>query len=765
MGEVYRARDEHLERDVAIKVLPPGMLANDAARKRFRQEALALSKLNHPNIATVHDFVSEPQADFLVMECVPGTTLSDKLGAGPLAEKDILALGAQLAEGLAAAHEQGIIHCDLKPGNLHITPDGRLKILDFGLARFLGPTGDSIPTQTESQIRDAAGTLPYMAPEQLSGSPPDTRSDLYAAGVVLYEMATGQRLFPYEREAHRQLAAILHQAPRAPTALNPRVSAGLEGVILKCLEKDPEHRYQSAREILADLRRLGVSTSLINVTAAGTARRSRHALFLWLCAAAAALALAGGGWLLRMRAGAGEIHSLAVLPLRNLSGDPEQDYFADGMTEALITDLGKISALRVVSRTSVMQYKNSARPLNQIAKDLNLDAAVEGSVLRSGSRVQITVRLVQARTDTQMWSQSYERDLRDALALESEVARRVADQIRVKLTPEENARFAGAGPINPQALDAYLKGRQFWEQRSPEDLKQSLDYFQKAIALEPNYALAYVGIADTYAVMGNNQFLRPVEAFPKAEAAALKAREIDERLAEAHASLGFVLWNYDLDWEAAGSEFRRAIELNPNYATAYHWYAGYLACLGRHDEAIAAIRTAQERDPLSSRIAANIGFILFLARRYDAALEGLDRAQELNPQSRTVELYRAMTYTQQGKHQEALAELQKYAEQGGERVLNDLELAYGLAMAGQREKARASLDDALSQASKSYVPPYATARVFAALGDRRSAFSYLNKAFDERAPQVAFLRVDPRLDPLRSEPGFQELLRRARLAE
>lgn len=761
MGEVYRARDEHLERDVAVKVLPPGMLADDAARKRFRQEALTLSKLNHPNVATVHDFVSESQADFLVMECVTGTTLADTVAAGPLAERDILAIGMQLAEGLAAAHEQGVIHCDLKPGNLRVTPDGRLKILDFGLARFLGPAGDSIPTQTESLVKDAAGTLPYMAPEQLNGSPPDARSDLYAAGAVLYEMATGQRLFPNEREPQRQLVAILHQAPRAPSALNPHISPGLEGVILKCLEKDPGHRYQSAREILADLRRLGATTSLINVTAKATARRGRRTLFAAMGAGLLAALLAGGWWLRARMTGAGEIHSLAVLPLENLSGDPDQDYFADGMTEALISNLGKISALRVVSRTSVMQYKKSPKPLEQIARELNLDAAIEGSVTRSGSRVRITARLIRARTDTQLWSQTYERDLRDALDLQGDVAQRVAEAIRVKLTPEEHARIAESRPVRPEAFDAYLLGRRSWEERTEESLRKSLDYYQKAIALDPNYALAYVGIADTYAVLGSNQFLRPVEAFPKAKAAALKARDLDEGLAEAHASLAFVLWNYDLDWDTSGKEFRRALELNPNYATAYHWYAGYLSCLGRHDEAIAAIRKAQELDPLSSRISANAGFILFLARRYDQALEELRHTLEMDTK---IGDYLATVYAEKGDYPAAAAALNGYMEQSGRSPLTDINLAYILAKSGEKKKARELLAGVLSQAGKTYVPPYTVARVYAALGQFPAALAELEKTFEERAPQRIFLGVDPRLDPLRAEPRFQELLRRARLA-
>ncbi|PYX11209.1 MAG: hypothetical protein DMG85_06360 [Acidobacteria bacterium] len=407
MGEVYRAHDEHLARDVAIKVLPAGTLSDPSARRHFRNEALALSKLNHPGIATIYDFDTQDGVDFLVMEYIPGMTLSEKLAGRPLAEKEVLALGVQLAEALAAAHAGGVVHRDVKPGNLRVTGDGRLKVLDFGLAKLRLPVVPSAATESIDQTLAMTGTLPYMAPEQLLGEEADARTDIHSAGAVLYEMATGQRPFG-KLERAQLITAILRQAPVPPAQLNPQVPAELERLIGKCLEKDPENRYQSAKELAVDLRRLGMPSS---VTASWRVverprSRLRRKVLLGLTGVLVVAALLLGlnavsGWrerLLGKEAGAA-IHSLAVLPLANLSGDPEQEYFADGMTEELITDLSKIGSLKVISRTSVMQYKDARKPLREIGRELGVQGVIEGSVRRVGDRVRITAQLIYAPSD------------------------------------------------------------------------------------------------------------------------------------------------------------------------------------------------------------------------------------------------------------------------------------------------------------------------------------------------------------------------------
>ena len=489
MGVVYRAHDEGLDRDVAVKVLPEGTLADEGTRKRFRKEALALSKLNHPNVATVHDFDTQGGVDFLAMEHIAGETLQDKLESGPLPEKEIARLGTALVDGLAAAHAQGLVHRDLKPGNMRITPDGLLKILDFGLARAIGPVGESALTQTAGELQGVAGTLPYMAPEQLRGEPLDARTDLYAAGVVLYEMATGQR--PFEEKLATALAAdIQTKPPQTPRATRPALSSRLEELILKCLEKEPENRYQSEKELVVDLRRLGTPTVAVQP------ETSRRAQLWWAIPTALAVVATLAALFLLNMAGLrdsllgspapapGQISSLAVLPLDNLSGDPEEAYLVDGMHDALLADLAKLWALKVISRQSVIRYQDTDKSAPEIAQELGVDAIVEGSVLRAGDRVRIMAQMIDGVTDEHIWVQSYERDLTDILALQREVAQGIAEEIRVAVSTEEETRLSYARPVNPEAHTLFLKAQHLVRQRrtSRAAVQQSIDLYQDALA-------------------------------------------------------------------------------------------------------------------------------------------------------------------------------------------------------------------------------------------------------------------------------------------
>ncbi len=539
MGEVYRAHDERLDRDVAIKLVLGGARCDESDRRHFRKEAVALSRLNHPNIETIFDFDSDKGLDFIVTEYIPGSGLEHKIASGALPEPDVLHFGSQLADGLAAAHEQDIVHRDLKPSNLRITPDRRLKILDFGVAKLFMPVSSDASTGSLGESMRFAGTLPYMAPEQIRGEQLDARTDIWAAGVVLYEMATGQR--PFLAPGLHVTDQILHQAPAAPRSVNPQVSSTLDETVLRCLEKDPAERYQSATELSIALRRLQSRSEALQVTTVPRSRSlKKAALAAGLLALLTAILIAlnvgrFGGWI--GRSGAARIESLAVLPLANLSGDPQQEYFADGMTEALIADLGKVGGLRVISRTSVMQYKQTRKPLPAIARELNVDALVEGSVLRSGSRVRITAQLVQANKERHLWAESYERDLSDILALQDEVASQIAAGIQGKLMPRQQKSLSRVAPVNPAAYEAYLQGRYFWNQRSREGVLRGLQYFQKAVQLDPTFALAYVGLADSSLVLMTNHSLSPGEALPAATAAAQKALSLDETLAEAHTSM------------------------------------------------------------------------------------------------------------------------------------------------------------------------------------------------------------------------------------
>ncbi|HXE91194.1 MAG TPA: protein kinase [Terriglobales bacterium] len=766
MGVVYRAHDERLDRDVALKVLPASTLVDEAARKRFRQEALTLSKLNHPNIETVFDFDTQDGVDFLVMELIPGVTLDQKLVSGALPEKDLLRLGQQLAEGLAAAHEQGIIHRDLKPGNLRVTPDGRLKILDFGLAKLLQPVTHADVTQSVTETQSVTGTLPYMAPEQLRGETADARSDIWAAGAVLYEMATGRR--PFDAKLSTALAGdIQHTPPPSPRQLKFELSPKLEDIILKCLEKEPDNRYQSARELAVDLRRLAAPAATA-VVAVGLPAKKRWKTFAAVSVAGlvvliAAVSIANLGGVrdrLLGKAAAPQIKSIAVLPLANLSGDPEQEYFADGMTEALITDLAQISALRVISRTSVMEYKGAKKPLPQIARELNVDAVVEGSVQRSGGRVRISAQLIEAQTDRHLWARSYERQLSDVLTLQEELARSIAGEIRVKLTPQEQARLASARAVNPDAHEAYLLGRFHLEKGDPAGLEKALAYFQQAVQKDPQYAPAYTGLADYYGILPFYTRSSPSEVFPKAQAAALRALEIDSNLAEAHASLAYTLAYYDWDWAGAEREFQRALALNPNYSAAHARYSRLLGMLGRLDEARAQMQRVQELEPLSLSPRGNLAMLAYFAGQYDVAIVQLQEILEMDPKFPTGYWGLGLAYEQKGQYKQAIAAFERAQSLAPGSLNIKASLGHAYAVQGDVGKAKQIIAELKDQSRQKYVSSYQVALVFAGLGQKKEALDWLERAYNERSTPVAYARMDPRLASLRSDARFQDLLRR-----
>lgn len=762
MGVVYRAHDERLDRDVALKVLPSGALADEAARKRFRKEALALSKLNHPNIATVHDFDTQEQTDFLVEELIPGLSLSEMLFSGPLPEREIINLGSQLADGLAAAHEQGVIHRDLKPANIRVTPDARVKILDFGLAKILRPiiASDTEATASFTETQQVSGTLPYMAPEQLLNEKLDARTDIWAAGCVLYEMATGQR--PFLGSGTVLTDAILHQPPTPPSKLNHKVNRGLEAVILKCVEKDPALRYASARDITVDMHRLTTGS----VTRALAARR--RSLALKIAAAVMAIAILGvAAWLVHKRSASESklIHSIAILPLANLSGDPQQEYFADGMTEALITELSQIQSLKVISRTSVMRLKGTNKSLPQIARELDVDGIIEGSVLHSGNRVRITAQLIYGPSDTHLWAKSYETDLKDVLTLQSEISRAVANEISAKVTPQEQTQLARAPTLNPEAHDLYLKGRYYWNKRTEESLNRSIEYFNQAIAKDPAYAQAYAGLADSYFALGDLAFSAPNEVFPRAKTAAARALELDPGLGEPHATLASIKYRYDRDWVGAGQEFQRAIELNPNYATAHQWYALYLAVLGQKAEAAVEIRKAQQCDPLSLMVQNVAGWVFYYARQYDRAEEQLLKVLELDPNFAPTHWTLGHVYAQNGKFQAAIEEAQKASSLSGGAPRYIAGLACAYARAGKKLEAQKRVEELKELRKRRFVDPMSLAIIYVALGDNDQAFAWLDRAVEDNSAQLIWLKAAPLFDLIRSDPRFNDLLRRVGLAK
>jgi eukaryotic-like serine/threonine-protein kinase len=769
MGVVYRARDERLDRDIALKVLPAGALADDGARRRFRKEAVVLAKLAHPNIAMIFDFDTLDGVDFLAMEYVAGQSLAQKLDAGVIPEKEALALGLQVAAALEEAHEQGVVHRDLNPRNILVTPKGQAKVLDFGLARLLQPPGAAEATQSFAETESIAGTLPYMAPEQLRGEALDGRTDIYALGCVFYQMAAGRR--PFTGDTAPQLTdEILHQTALSPRAVNARVSPQFEAIIAKCLEKDPENRYQSAKELSVDLRRMGTAST---VTMAATKPERTRTDWRKLAIGGGAIAVAvlvialaiepkiGG---LRDRllggTGAGHIHSLAVLPLENLSRDPEQEYFADGMTDQLITDLAKISALKVISRTSVMQYKGARKPLPQIAQELGVDAVVEGSVQRAGDRVRIIAQLIDARADQHLWACSYERDLRDVLALQDEVAQAIANELKIEIASNGKPRPPSSRPVDPAAYEAYLKGHYYSSKRTENDLKKSIGYFLEAINKDPNYAPAYSGMAEAYALLGERGNLPSNEALTRGKAAALKAVGLDDSLAEAHASLAIIAETLEWDWPTAEREYKRALELNPGYAAGHHWYASYLMYLGRTEEGLTEAKRARELDPLSLAINNALGGRLLLAGRENEAIEQIQKTLEMDPNFAPAHTQLGWAYLKKGMNDEAIAEFQKGVALSGSDPEESVDLGYAFAVTGKRDEAKRILARLKRKRERGFVAPAALGIVAGALGEKDEGFAWLEKAYESRDPQLTYLKVGPKFTPLRSDPRFQQLLRR-----
>ena len=768
MGEVYRAHDERLERDVALKVLPAHTLADEVARKRFRKEALALSKLNHPNIATIYDFDTQDGVDFLVMEYVEGTTLSEKLSGHSLPEKEVAKIGGQVADALEEAHERGVVHRDLKPGNVMVTPKGHAKVLDFGLAKLVRPVSETEVTESLTEGPKVAGTLPYMAPEQLQGEEVDARTDIHALGLLLYEMSTGRRAFR-EELATRLTDAILHRAPVTPRAINARVSPELERIILKCLEKDPENRYQSAKEIGVDLRRLRTSAS---VSAVGEPipsqfpwRRAVVASLVVVVLLAVVFALNVGGLRDRLlgTAAPARIESIAVLPLQNLSGDPEQEYFADGMTEALITNLSKIGALKVISRTSAMRYKGTDKSLPEIARELNVDAVVEGSALRVGDRVRITAQLIHAATDPNLWAESYNRDLRNILVFQSEVAQAIAQEIKIALTPEEQARLASARPVNPEAHELYLKGLYFVD-RGPGGLIKANQYFQQAIESDPSYAQAYAGLAWSYMHMGHTNLRPPIEVLPKAKAAAMKAQELDEMLAETRITLATIKRTYERDWRGAEKEYELAIQLNPGYSKARVLYAWHLSLFGRHEEALAQAEQARSLAPVSIGANREFGRVLYWARRYDEAITQYRATIDLHPTDLLTHVYLMWAYFQKGMYKEAVAQFQESLTVGGANpeIVASVERAFELG--GIKGALQWFLEFERARSKRRRISPGDFALLHALLDEKDQAFEWLEKAYREYDNWM-FQLHDPLWDSLRPDPRFQNLLWRMNLSE
>jgi serine/threonine protein kinase/tetratricopeptide (TPR) repeat protein len=812
MGEVYLAEDIRLGRRVALKLLPAQFIKDEDRLRRFEQEARAASALNHPNIITIHEVGVEDGTHFIATEFIEGETLRQRMRRAPVGLGEALDVAIQVANALAAAHQVGIVHRDIKPENIMLRPDGYVKVLDFGIVKltekFSGQrpaeseaAGAAAPVLTEANI--VMGSPSYMSPEQARGVAVDGRTDIFSLGVIIYEMVAGRR--PYEGPTVSDIiVAILERQPPPLAACAPGVSPRLEKVVAKALAKDREARYQTITDMLADLKRqkrrvdfeagldesvppdfhseptvpiaarqdshatvkeLGVPSGQIDTTRATSSAEyivteiKQHKLGL---ITAAGIIMAAAAAFLLMRGGGGHpIDSIAVLPFVNETADPNTEYLSDGITESLINNLSQSRSLKVMSRNSVFRYKDRDVSPEAAARDLGVHGVLTGRIVQRGDNLTISIELVDARDNTHVWGEQYSRKMSEIISMQEEIARQISEKLQLRLSREDRGRVGKRYTDNSEAYQLYLRGRFYWNKRTEESLRKGLDYFNQAIEKDPGYALAYVGVANCYAMLAELEASPPKELYPKVKAAAARALEIDDTLAEAHTSLAAVN-EYEWNWSAAEDQYRRAIELNPNYETAHHWYAAYLTSRLRSDEAMREINLALGLDPLSLIINTSVGRVLFGARQYDKAIEQLKKTLDLDPNFAEARFQIAMAYEQKRMYDDAIREFQKSVE-----LYNDPAMmawvARAYAASGRRADAEQALADLMEMSRQKYISPYPLATVFAALGDKERALEWLEKVYQERSYYVVWLNVDPVFDAIRSDWRFQDLLRRVGL--
>jgi eukaryotic-like serine/threonine-protein kinase len=758
MATVYLARDLKHGRPVALKVIHPELAAT-IGPSRFLQEIRVTSRLQHPHILPVFDSGESSGQLWYTMPFVEGESLRGHLTREKqLSVEEALHIATDVAEALACAHQHGVVHRDIKPENI-LLEGGQAIVADFGIARAIDAAGGERLTETGL----ALGTPTYMSPEQAAGGREvDGRSDIYSLACVLYEMLAGEPPFTGPTA---QVVLARHSIDPVPSLRTARrtVPAGMERAIVRALAKVPADRYPTAAEFADALTKPAVAPR-------PGRRRARFlgtALIGGAAATAAVLTLNAGGLRGRLwgEHPATRIRTLAVLPLESLSADSTQGYLAEGMTDELITDLTQLQALQVVGRTSVMRYRGSTKTAPEIARELRVDAVVAGTVRRVGDRLRVAAQLIAASGDQALWAKSYDGDVRDVLTVESEIAQTIAQQIRIALTPQEQVRLASARKIEPAAYEAYVRGRYFLGKRTPiADLRKGAGYFQAAIDADPTYAAAYSGLADCYNMLGYYSALPPKAAYPNAQAAARKALDLDSMLAEPHTSLAWADFMFDWDWPSAEREFRRAIALNPKYPAAHAWYSAYLAAMGRHGEAIAEGKRAQELDPLSLIANASLGRPFYNARRYDEAIAQSKKTLEIDPRFARAHYWLGLAYEQKSMYDLAIAAFHEAILNSDSVPIYIAAAGHAYALAGRRGQALEILRRLEKLSSQRYVSAYDIALIHVGLGDKERAMQWLERAYQERSDGLVFLTVDPRLDRLRSDARFANLVRRVGLA-
>src|SRR5437762_5283796 len=773
MGEVYLAQDERLGRKAALKLLPQSLTTDETQLDRFKNEARTASALNHPNILTVYEIGAEGNVQFIATEFIEGITLRADLASGRMSAHRALEIAVQVASALAAAHDAGVVHRDIKPENIMLRPDGYAKVLDFGIAKLSeqrrGSHDHRVETTALLQTRPGLvlGTAHYMSPQQARGQKVDARSDIWSLGVVLYEMVTGNPPFRGETPSDC-IAAILTAEPAPLSSISPDVPAKLESILQKALRKNTDERYQTIKEMLAELRilkaKLEAESSLSQTKSHGDSntseiKRPKRGVLVTLVAALFASAAVACFFFFFFPAALTNKKSIAVLPFENLSEDNSNAYFADGIQDEILTRLSKIADLKVISRTSTEKYKSKPDNLREVAKQLGVSNILEGSVQKDADQVRESVQLINATTDGHLWAEIYDRKLTDIFKVESDIAKTIADTLQAKLTGSEEHAISVKPTADAAAYQLYLKGRFFWRRRSGDNIPKAIEYFEEAIRQDPNYALAYAGLAEAWITLPGHASARLQDVKPKAKQAALKSLQIDDTLAEAHTALAQVLF-FDLDFAGAIKEFQRAIDLDPNYATAHHWYAnGPLLALGRFDEAITEGARAVELDPLSPIINVNQANNFIIAGRYDEAIHQIRKALELDPEFGYAHSNLGLALEFKGDLPGAIAEFRRAHQLDG----SPMSLAYLGNLYGKTGNVTeaANILTELEQLTKTkYVSAYAFALVQGGLGNRAEALRWLEKCYADRSQEIVYVRVDRLLDPLRDDPGFQNLVGR-----
>jgi len=730
MGEVYLAQDTKLNRRVALKFLPAQLASDEEFKERFKREAQAAAALNHPNIITIHEVAEYENRPYIAMEYVEGESLKKLITKKDLSINKVINMAMQICEGLSKAHQSGIVHRDVKPQNILIDKDGRVRILDFGLAKL---KKDAMLTQPGSTV----GTVAYMSPEQAQGMEVDQRSDIFSFGVVLYEMITSQLPFKGEHDA-AMIYSIIHETPEPLARYKANVPDELQRMVEKAMEKSPEMRYQHADDLGADLRKLKMEIeSGVTKTLVTKAKPSP---------------------------------SIAVLPFTNLSADKEQEYFCDGMAEEIINALTHVERLRVVARTSAFSFRGKETDIREIGKKLNVETLLEGSVRKAGNRLRINAQLVNVADGYHLWSEKYDRDMggsccpEDIFCIQDEISLAVVDKLKVKLLGGEKARLVKHHTEDLDAYDLYLKGRYFWNKRTQESLRKAVQYFEQGIEKDPGYAPAYAGLADSYILLAEYSLHPPRDAFPRAKAAVKKALDIEETLAEAHTSLAYIKTLSDWDWMGAEKEFRQAIEFNPGYATAHQWYGEHLTMRGHYAEAIAEVKRAQELDPLSLITGVALALTLFCGtRRHDQVIEECKKVLEMEPNFGGALNILGMVYRERGMYEDAIQAFQKARTFDEGNTWVTAELGHAYAVSGNKSEAQKVLDELEQLSKRSYVPPDNIALVYLGLGERNLTFEYLEKAYEDRSVGLPWLKADPIFDNLRSDPRFTALLKKVGL--